>query len=388
MSTNNIVTRLIERFFPSGQGHRAVLLGASGSGKTTLLYRIKIGEIVTTIPTIGFNVEDVKVPTGPRGSGPLGLLCWDVGGCGRDHLLALSARQTAWSDVIIWLVDSDTGTTNSDEWFQYGLDEFTKIMKRVDEDPASAAKERPILVLATKQDVKNHLSLDEVRKRVVPVLAGRQWFAVGLTLTTSLTDGPLIDAFAWLQATLAGRTLKPVPEESQQHNSPAPTPSPIESWLTRADIDSPDSVFLEQFENLSLPAWDHYTHVRLAFLILTRHGRQAGKDRLFSGLESYIARAPRSQTNGRTFHLTMTYFWLQLVHFGIQSTPPQARGLDDGGDWLRFLLVNPFVADGGLWQQYYSKDVMMSPKAKTEMVLPDLKPLPSLVVRDALEKAR
>jgi GTPase SAR1 family protein len=29
------------------------------AGKTTLLYRLKVGEVVTTIPTIGFNVESV-----------------------------------------------------------------------------------------------------------------------------------------------------------------------------------------------------------------------------------------------------------------------------------------------------------------------------------------
>lgn len=30
------------------------------SGKTTILYRLQIGEVVTTIPTIGFNVETVQ----------------------------------------------------------------------------------------------------------------------------------------------------------------------------------------------------------------------------------------------------------------------------------------------------------------------------------------
>ena len=29
-------------------------------GKTTILYKLKLGEIVTTIPTIGFNVETVE----------------------------------------------------------------------------------------------------------------------------------------------------------------------------------------------------------------------------------------------------------------------------------------------------------------------------------------
>lgn len=30
-----------------------------GVGKTTILYRLQIGEVVSTIPTIGFNVETV-----------------------------------------------------------------------------------------------------------------------------------------------------------------------------------------------------------------------------------------------------------------------------------------------------------------------------------------
>lgn len=30
------------------------------AGKTTILYKLKLGEVVTTIPTIGFNVETVE----------------------------------------------------------------------------------------------------------------------------------------------------------------------------------------------------------------------------------------------------------------------------------------------------------------------------------------
>jgi len=36
---------------------RILILGLDGAGKTTILYRLQVGEIVTTIPTIGFNVE-------------------------------------------------------------------------------------------------------------------------------------------------------------------------------------------------------------------------------------------------------------------------------------------------------------------------------------------
>ncbi|KAB0398877.1 hypothetical protein E2I00_007744 [Balaenoptera physalus] len=38
---------------------RILILGLDGAGKTTILYRLQVGEVVTTIPTIGFNVETV-----------------------------------------------------------------------------------------------------------------------------------------------------------------------------------------------------------------------------------------------------------------------------------------------------------------------------------------
>ena len=33
------------------------MLGLDGAGKTTILYALKLGEVLLTIPTIGFNVE-------------------------------------------------------------------------------------------------------------------------------------------------------------------------------------------------------------------------------------------------------------------------------------------------------------------------------------------
>ena len=53
---------------------RILMLGLDSSGRTTMLYMLKLGEIVTTIPTIGFNVEDIEY----RGAK---FTAWDVGGC-------------------------------------------------------------------------------------------------------------------------------------------------------------------------------------------------------------------------------------------------------------------------------------------------------------------
>ena len=37
-----------------------LMLGLDGAGKTTILYKMKLGEVITTVPTIGFNIEIVE----------------------------------------------------------------------------------------------------------------------------------------------------------------------------------------------------------------------------------------------------------------------------------------------------------------------------------------
>ena len=37
-----------------------LMLGLDQSGKTAILYWLKINEVITTVPTIGFNVETIN----------------------------------------------------------------------------------------------------------------------------------------------------------------------------------------------------------------------------------------------------------------------------------------------------------------------------------------
>ena len=53
---------------------RILVLGLDSAGKTTILYKLKLNEIVTTIPTIGFNVEEVTPMKNVT------FTMWDVGG--------------------------------------------------------------------------------------------------------------------------------------------------------------------------------------------------------------------------------------------------------------------------------------------------------------------
>ena len=50
-----------------------LMLGLDGAGKTTILYKLKLGESISTVPTIGFNVENVQYKK-------LSMTIWDIGG--------------------------------------------------------------------------------------------------------------------------------------------------------------------------------------------------------------------------------------------------------------------------------------------------------------------
>ena len=46
------ISRMMGKVFGSKE-MRLLMLGLDAAGKTTILYKLKLGEIVTTIPTIG-----------------------------------------------------------------------------------------------------------------------------------------------------------------------------------------------------------------------------------------------------------------------------------------------------------------------------------------------
>jgi len=83
------------------------------TGKTTMLYKLKLNETVSTIPTIGFNVETVSPCRG------VSFTVWDVGGQdrlrplwkhyfqnaeGRTHCSSLAIRMFRHSVIVYWIL--------------------------------------------------------------------------------------------------------------------------------------------------------------------------------------------------------------------------------------------------------------------------------------------
>merc|ERR1711913_116084 len=108
-------------------------VGLDAAGKTTILYKLKLGEVVTTIPTIGFNVETVTYKN-------LTFTVWDVGG--QDKLRPLWRHYYDGTDGLIFVVDSNDRDRIGDA--------KAELHKILSED---AMRHACVLVFANKQDL-------------------------------------------------------------------------------------------------------------------------------------------------------------------------------------------------------------------------------------------
>ncbi|ELR20372.1 ADPribosylation factor subfamily protein [Acanthamoeba castellanii str. Neff] len=123
--------------------HRSVMLGLGNSGKTTLLYREKLGEVVTTMPTIGFNVETLWYPRLDAN-----ITMWDVGG--QRKLRSLWRHY--WNEdqqSLVWVVDASD---------REQLPESKQELHR----ELANNRDAFLLVLANKCDLPNIMPLEEI----------------------------------------------------------------------------------------------------------------------------------------------------------------------------------------------------------------------------------
>ncbi|MXQ84558.1 hypothetical protein E5288_WYG020937 [Bos mutus] len=108
------ISSLFSRLFGKKQ-MRILMVGLDAAGKTTILYKLKLGEIVTTIPTIGFNVETVEYKN-------ICFTVWDVGG--QDKIRPLWRHYFQNTQGLIFVVDS-----NDRERIQEGAEELQKMLQ-------------------------------------------------------------------------------------------------------------------------------------------------------------------------------------------------------------------------------------------------------------------
>merc|ERR1712151_1225176 len=101
---------------------RILMVGLDAAGKTTTLYKLKLGEVVTTIPTIGFNVETVEYQN---------------------------------TQGLIFVIDS-----NDRDRIGEARDELNKMLNE------DEMRDAILLVFANKQDLPNAMSAAEITEKL------------------------------------------------------------------------------------------------------------------------------------------------------------------------------------------------------------------------------
>jgi ADP-ribosylation factor protein 6 len=142
----NSVSKLLDRLFGSKE-MRLLMLGLDAAGKTStlpalaltrliataILYNLKLEQDVTTIPTVGFNVETVTYKNTK-------FNVWDVGG--QDKIRPLWRHYFSGTQGLVFVIDS-----SDRERMDEARSELTRIIQ--DREMAGAL----LLVFANKQDI-------------------------------------------------------------------------------------------------------------------------------------------------------------------------------------------------------------------------------------------
>jgi hypothetical protein len=153
----------------------------------------------------------------------------------------------------------------------------------------------------------------------------------------------------------------------------------IAAWLERASNESSsDEEFLKQVEDYSLDSWDHYTHIRLGYVVLWKYGSVDGLDILGKLIEKFIQNS--SRTNGKSYHVTMTRFWGKIIARAMYwSETSLSLEVDEKKRFVILLKEGVTAADlwdAGLFKRYYSTTLMFSAEARATMLEPDLMEMP------------
>ena len=172
----NYFSSMFDRLWGANRELRILILGLDGAGKTTILYRLQIGEVVTTKPTIGFNVETLSYKN-------LKLNVWDLGG--QTSIRPYWRCYYADTAAVIFVVDS----TDKDR-MQTAAQELHLMLQ--EEELQDAA----LLVFANKQDQPGALSASEVSKELnLAELKDRSWSIVA---SSAIKGEGITEGLDWL----------------------------------------------------------------------------------------------------------------------------------------------------------------------------------------------
>ena len=170
-----IFSKILDFFSRSRNNFKIIILGVQNAGKTTILYRLSIGQLVKTTPTIGSNVEEITYNN-------VKLQAWDLGG--------QESTRSVWSvyyvntDAVIYVIDTH------DENYDDSKTQFYKLLEN------ETLKNAVILIYANKQDLPGAKNVaDIIRIYELDTIKDHIWHIQPCSATTG--EG-LITGMKWL----------------------------------------------------------------------------------------------------------------------------------------------------------------------------------------------
>jgi small GTP-binding protein len=143
-----------------------------------MLYKLKLNEVVSTIPTIGFNVETIQ-PTKN-----LTLTVWDVGG--QTKIRRLWRHYYQGTDAVVFVVDSADR-----ERFDEARTELTHVLADEHMDKV------PVLLFANKCDMPGAASPSELARvfGLDRIVRSHKWH---VQASNCMSGDGLYEGFSWM----------------------------------------------------------------------------------------------------------------------------------------------------------------------------------------------
>ncbi|KAJ7112465.1 ARF/SAR, partial [Mycena epipterygia] len=180
------VSRLLSGLFGKRE-MRILMVGLDAAGKTTILYKLKLGEIVATIPTIGFNVETVEYKN-------ISFNVWDVGSQDNIRPLWRHFGVRVGPDILIMKHPND---------WQCVAEAREELHKMLNEEDLRNAL---LLVFANKQDFPNAMNAAELTDNLgLHGLRQRNWYIQLVDHPCGTSGDGLYEGLEWLSANIKRR---------------------------------------------------------------------------------------------------------------------------------------------------------------------------------------
>lgn len=136
-------------------------------------------------------------------------------------------------------------------------------------------------------------------------------------------------------------------------------------------MNADDAQFLKAFEECTLPfaEWRHRAHVRVAYLYLRELPYEGALEKARRNIQRYNAATKTPEELERGYHETITQAWLRLVAFALLQNGPAASSNE-------FLDREEQLLNRKALRFFYSRERLISWRAKAEFVEPDLASFP------------